>query len=433
MIKVASTRISWLARLVGFASLTTLGCQFNESHDNHLRYLQEGDQQCVQHSADRMNYINSLPSGFISGFQGGQMDVAKNRVAGVPDRDLEHLLWTFSSRKLSGIKPAALFFGVAGLTTLQSGATKNGFRGMVATSITTGGSQAGFAMQHEVGHAVEIVAREAAQRTEFANFDQALRDIVAELNSKGGMIRGYAKSSPAEAWAEAYANYYCSPNSQAFIKDNLPKTYRLLTTVLPPAQWALQNPPAPPPSPGPAPAPAPGPIAAQPPLPPPATGSIPPTSVAANSEPGGLGSWLDKIIQGLDPAAAKADAASRKAFFDSAEGSVKAIKLAVVDDDAGDAEAGLMFAADEEIDRISLCFGPADSCASKRALTPADEKSAILRRKVIKGRSFFGTYYVRPDQVQYLTQPWTALGYGEDGTLLASRRFMLVGKAQNGN
>ncbi|MBM4254208.1 MAG: hypothetical protein FJ146_19760, partial [Deltaproteobacteria bacterium] len=331
MIKLAPTRISWFAGLVGLAILTAPGCRFTESHDNHLRYLQEGDQQCVTHNAARMNYIDSLPAGFISGFQGAQMDVAKNRVAGVPDRDLEHLVWTFSSRKLSGIKPAALFFGVAGLTTLQSGATKNGFRGMVATSITTGGSQAGFAMQHEVGHAVEIVAREAAQKTEFANFDQALRDIVNELNSKGGMIRGYAKSSPAEAWAEAYANYYCSPSSQAFIKDNLPKTYRLLTTVLPPAQWALQNPPAPPPAPGSGPSPSPSPIAGQPPLPapPPATGvALPPTSVAANSEPGGLGAWFDKVIKAIDPSAPKADAAARKAFYDGADGSVKAIRLA---------------------------------------------------------------------------------------------------------
>lgn len=413
------------------STLVGPGCHFSQSHDNHLRYLQEGDQQCVQHNAARMDYVNRLPEGFISGFQGSQMDVAKNRVAGIPDRDLEHLLWTFSSKKLSGIKPAALFFGVAGLTSLQSGATKNGFRGMVATSITTGASQSGFALQHEIGHAVEIIAREAAQKTEFANFDQALREIVDELNSKGGMIRGYAKSSPGEAWAEAYANYYCSPSSQAFIKDNLPKTYRLLTTVLQPAQWALTNPPAPPPGPSPAPAPAPGPIAVQPPAVAPSPGNVPSTSVAANSEPGGLGSWLDKIVQGASSTIANANDATKKAFADSADGSVKAIKLAMIDETDGEAEVGLMFATDEEIDRIVLCLGANDVCAAKRALGADDQKTAILRRKVVKGRSFFGTYYVRTDQINYLTQPWTALGYGEDGTLLASRRFMLVGKAKN--
>ena len=436
----------YFATLLPVLALTMSSCSKKEAADNHLRYLQESDQQCVPHDAKRMEYITNLPSGFLTGFQGNQMEIAKNRLAGIPDRDLDHLIWTFSNRRLSGVKPAALFFGVAGLTTLSSGSTKNGFRGMVATSITTGGNQSGFAMQHEVGHAVEIVAREAAQNTEYKNFDQALRDVVAELNSKGGLIRGYAKSSPGEAWAESYANFYCSPNSQAFIRNNLPRTFKFLTVVLPPARWdSPSNPapvaavPPPPPAPKPAPAPAavpPSSVASQPSSPTPASPGLqaPPAADKANDASAeGAGAWLDRILHNIDKSTLKVSDAIRQAFLKSAEGSVDAIRLAVVDREDGDDETGLMFAADGDVDRIALCFEPVDTCKVRRALTLEEQQATIPRTKIIKERSFFGVHFVRADQISYLKQPFTALAYGEDGALLAVRRFMLIGRSKDAN
>ncbi len=429
-------KIELVARKISVILLASIpvnlaGCDFKSRADNHLKYLTESDEQCASYDTARMDYIRKLPSGFITGYQGNQMEVVVNRIAGIPDRDLDHLLWSFSNRKLSGIKPGFALFGVAGLTTLSSGSTKDGFRGMQAISITTGANQGGFALQHEVGHAVEIVAREAAQKTEYSNFDAAMRDVVNELNSKGGLIRGYAKSSPGEAWAESYANYYCSPKTQNFIRDNLPRTFKFLNAVLTPARWA--SPPA-------------------------------PTAAVVNNPSGGQGGqqdsqtsgaskaadsagqprgageasgeWLDKLVKNADPSVFKPSAAAQSSFKGSAEGSNESIRLALEDSADGSTDTGMMFASDADADQVLVCFDSESACKAKSALSAADALLTVPRTKIIGGRSFFLTKYFRADQANYLLQPWSALAYDKDGTLLSSRRFMLserggkVGKAK---
>ena len=405
------------------------GCQMKPPADNHLRYLTSSDEQCVTHDAVRMDYIRKLPAGFISGYQGNQLETVVNRIAGIPDRDLDHLLWSFSNRKLTGIKPGFALFGVAGLTTLSSGSTKDGFRGMQAISITTGANQAGFALQHEVGHAVEIVAREAAQKTEYSNFDAAMRDVVNELNSKGGLIRGYAKSSPGEAWAESYANYYCSPKTQDFIRDNLPRTFKFLNAVLPPARWAssaassspagVNNPDV-------------GPGGQQGPQ---IAGATKASDSAGKSRGAdeASGEWLDKLVRNADPNVFKPSAAAQSSFKGSAEGSNESIRLALEDSDDGSADTGMMFAADANVEQVLVCFDTESDCKAKTALSESDALLAIPRTKIISGRSFFLTKYFRADQASYLMQPWSALAFDKDGTLLSSRRFVLsdtVGKAK---
>ncbi len=222
------------------------GCG-KENERSTLDYLTESDEPCIQYDEQRMNQIRALPANFVSGYSGGQQDVALNRLAGITDRDMNHLLWTFKNGTLQGVRAAVQFPGVAGVTQLRSGKTEGGFGGMIAVSIQTGPTQAGFAMQHEVGHAVEVKAREAAQKTAYANFDGALNSVMSELNSKGNLIRGYAKSQPGEAFAESYANFYCSPATQRFIQDNLPTTYKFLRAVLEPARWEAVAPTPPPP------------------------------------------------------------------------------------------------------------------------------------------------------------------------------------------
>ena len=398
------------------------GCHNKSAADTHLKYLTESDEQCESYDAARMDYIRKLPSGFISGYQGNQMEVVINRMAGIPDRDLDHLLWSFSNRKLSGIKPGFALFGIAGLTTLSSGSTKNGFRGMEAVSITTGANQGGFALQHEVGHAVEIVARETAQKTEYSNFDAAMRDVVNELNSKGGLIRGYAKSSPGEAWAESYANYYCSAKTQNFIRDNLPRTFKFLNAVLPAARWASPA------------APAPSPASAV--VTNPSSGQggqqDPQTAGASKAAAEASGEWLDKLIKNADPNLFKPSAAAQSSFKGSAEGSAEgsneSIRLALEDSADASTDTGMMFASDTDADQVLVCFDTDSACKAKRTLSAADALLTVPRTKIISGRSFFLTKYFRADQANYLLQPWSALAYDKDGTLVSSRRFMLSGK-----
>jgi len=387
--------------------------------DNHLRYLTSSDEQCVTHDAVRMDYIRKLPAGFISGYQGNQLETVVNRIAGIPDRDLDHLLWSFSNRKLTGIKPGFALFGVAGVTTLSSGSTKDGFRGMQAISITTGANQAGFALQHEVGHAVEIVAREAAQKTEYSNFDAAMRDVVNELNSKGGLIRGYAKSSPGEAWAESYANYYCSPKTQDFIRDNLPRTFKFLNAVLPPARWASPAAPLAAPTSSATPAVVTNPSSGQ------GGQQDPQTAGASKAADEASGEWLDKLIKNADPNVFKPSAAAQSSFKASAEGSNESIRLALEDSADASTDTGMMFASDADADQVLVCFDTESACKTKRTLSAADALLTVPRTKIISGRSFFLTKYFRADQANYLLQPWSALAYDKDGALVSARRFML--------
>jgi len=216
--------------------------------------------------------------------------------------------------------------------------------------------------------------------------------------------------------------------------------------VLPPARWdSPSNPapvaavPPPPPAPKPAPAPAavpPSSVASQPSSPTPASPGLqaPPAADKANDASAeGAGAWLDRILHNIDKSTLKVSDAIRQAFLKSAEGSVDAIRLAVVDREDGDDETGLMFAADGDVDRIALCFEPVDTCKVRRALTLEEQQATIPRTKIIKERSFFGVHFVRADQISYLKQPFTALAYGEDGALLAVRRFMLIGRSKDAN
>ena len=371
-----------------------------------------------------MAYIKGLPADFLTGFSGAEMDTARNRVAGISDRDLDHLLYTFKQGKLSGIRPAALFFGVAGLTSLTSGQTSTGFRGMVATSITTGGTASGFALQHEIGHATEIVAQEAAQKTEFANFDTALQQMYSEITGKGSLIRDYARSSPSEAWAEAYANYHCSPATHAFIQTNLPFTFKFLSAVLPPARFSV---PAAPPSPG---------SPASSPTPPAAVGTAATagagTSSGAAAQPGSntqFGSWLDDLLKKDYPTLLTAKDPADPASDAQTNGNNNVIRLALVDVDASGGITEMMFAADAGITQIMLCFADEATCRGKVALAPDDQSYVIAKHQDLAGRGIFTARYVRHDQTKYLQGPWFALGYDQDGKLVGTRKFSLVEKS----
>ena len=227
--------------LLSFLILPACG---EESH-SHVDYLTNQNYACDPLSSGRLSQVeNGLPAGFLRGYQGSQQAIALNRLAGIPDRYLDHLAENFEAGVFQGIKPETyLSPGVAGLTRLRGGSGP--YRGLlVAVSVTTAATAAGFALQHEIGHAVESVARLDA-RAKGIDFDQEVRAMLMEFKGMGS-IRSYAKSSEPEAWAEAFANFYCSGASRAFIDDKLSaRTKNFLTGVLVPPVW--QDPDLPPP------------------------------------------------------------------------------------------------------------------------------------------------------------------------------------------
>ena len=418
---IATRRL--LAVAVTAAAFGAASCRRGNEDASSLSYLTNSDETCATYSAERMDYIKALPATFLTGYSGAQMDIARSRLAGISDRDLDHLLYTHQKGTLSGIHPALLFFGVAGLTYLTSGQTQTGFRGMVATSITTGDSASGFALQHEIGHATEIVAQEAAQKTEFANFDAALNQMHSEMTSKSSLIRDYARSSPAEAWAEAYANFHCSPASQAFIKANLPFTFKFLSAVLPPARFSAPATPPPP-----------GPPANSP--PPTAVTANPSTGAGTSSNTGGqpgssaaFGGWLDDLLKKDYPAVLTAKDPADPAGDAQVNGSNNVIRLALVDVDTSGGLTEMMFAADVGITQIMLCFADEATCRGKVALAPDDQSKVIAKHQDLAGRGIFTARYVRHDQTKYLQGPWFALGYDQEGKLVGARKFSLVEKS----
>ncbi len=205
------------------AGFFSVSCRPNDTTGSNVQYLTERDYQCHPFSQDMMDKQKAkFPSGFVSGFNGSEEQVVVNRLTGIPTPYMDELITNFSSNKFSGISSTFTLGFAAGVTTLSGG---------IARSIVISSGQAGFALQHEVGHAVEHQAQEKAPQVGL-NFGTEMAASFNEIKSSGAGIRSYAKSAEGEAFAEAFANYYCSEETHNFIATNLPKTYQFLSKVL---------------------------------------------------------------------------------------------------------------------------------------------------------------------------------------------------------
>lgn len=203
--------------------------------ESGLDYLTNSNPSCWQPDAERLAAVKErVGNNFVSGYSGNQQTIAEGRLAGIPDPHLDYLK---GLNNFSGIRPESYGIpGVAGLTRLSGGRTPGGKQCLAAISVSTSQTAAGFALQHEIGHAVECFARIKAEEIGI-DFEAELRAMLNEFKGKSN-IRSYAKSQDPEAWAEAYANWYCSEESQDFIHKNLSeRTRTFLAAVLEPAVW----------------------------------------------------------------------------------------------------------------------------------------------------------------------------------------------------
>ena len=78
---------------------------------------------------------------------------------------------------------------------------------------------ADFALQHETGHAINVLLD-----GKIVNFEAKLEALFND-EAASGQIRGYAQTSPTEYFAEAFNNFYCGKDSKAYFKEQLPKTH----------------------------------------------------------------------------------------------------------------------------------------------------------------------------------------------------------------
>lgn len=106
-----------------------------------------------------------------------------------------------------------------------------------------------FSLIHEVGHGMEAQVRRNSGMSR-ADFETVLESLLLEgrehnagpnARTRETRIRSYSFSSIHEFWADSFHNYYCSPESNAFIKKYLPKNYEFLQTVLEAPVWADED------------------------------------------------------------------------------------------------------------------------------------------------------------------------------------------------
>ncbi len=401
-----------LGSLLGVTLSTSLACRpSTEQTGSNLDYIQNGDFNCASVPADRLDAVKKkLPAGFIEDFPSNQMDTVYNRVSLIPDVYLDYLVSQYKSGVLEGIRTSGGgFFGIAGVTTLRSGKSPKGVSGMVATEIATSPNKAGFAMQHEIGHATEILAKEAAQNTEFKDFSGTLKRINKEISGRGD-ARSYAKSEPGESWAETYANYYCNPDTNAYIKNNLPYTWNVVRTVLAKPIWEegddviAGTTPPPPASETPAPAPTPAPADS--------------SSDDGNFFTRFLNNILAAIGFGLTSDLQVADI-DEEVRQDEANKTFK-MTVALSDENYGDGAIGIAFSTLPEITKLSLCIGDDSECDS----TQIDaEKRTIILTKFDQGhhRNFFNMKKIESTQAGVLSQTWHLKGFDSQGQLVEFR------------
>ena len=384
------------------------------------QYLTSSDYTCATPSAARLADVqNRLPPGFVKGYPSSQMPVVYNRLSLIPDLYLNYLIANFKSGKLRGIYPGWSFFGVVGLTTLSAGTSPDGRPGMVATSITTSSTMAGFALQHEIGHAVEIVAIDSAAKTAaYQDFDGSLSKLYREVLSRPD-TRSYAKSSSAEAWAESFASFYCSPDSYAYIQQNLPFTNGFLTAVLAPQQWAGgvgsasstdnavasgTNAPAPTPSAS--------------------------TNTTKKPSLNPFQSFIDKILAFFHIPAMNADeaiaGASAQPDGNIPAGGAADISLALQDIPGAEPATGMIIAARQEIKQVVLCIGQGSDCVPQQPLA-APTANSFLFNNFVSGqeRNFFSIKTLRQDQEAAFGSPWHLSGYDAKGNLLVTRSLRI--------
>jgi hypothetical protein len=186
------------------------------------------DFPCIAYSSGQIaEALRGIPQGFINeqSFSVGRVDRVKNHLTGIPRPYIE-ALFLARSRNNFRISERNLQPSVMGLTTLTM---PN--RDPIALAIAAAPGAVDFALQHEIGHALEghIMRQNAGMSSRFN------AAYGGERNSRN--IRAYARSNVHEYFAEAFANFYCSKDAQAFISAHLPQTYQLLKSSLLPASF----------------------------------------------------------------------------------------------------------------------------------------------------------------------------------------------------
>ena len=214
------------------------GASFNhEDKGGFLRFLSNRTHQCKGVSQKRLSEVQSfLPSGFMQINQ-RESNLALHHFASLPNPHIETMIALFTNGTFKYINTANLGGGgVRGLTRLSAGYPEYI---LLPSSITIAPGGVAPAFIHEIGHALEGLLGKEAQKHGI-NFDSLKAQMFNEVRSSP-IARSYAKSAPQEAFAEIYANYYCSEASRAELSNILSSdSVQKLSKVLKEPYWLTE-------------------------------------------------------------------------------------------------------------------------------------------------------------------------------------------------
>ena len=204
-------------------------------------------------------------------------------------------------------------------------------------------------------------------------------------------IRTYAKSAPAEAWAEAYANFYCSPESNAFIQKNLPFTHEFLRAVLAPPIWETSQ-----------------------------SENSSGTEVISdnkgeqsgiktdgqnqNVDQNSFSIYIDQVITLLQKQTTTNAVGSHAAELETdfhvseAKENNNAITLALTDLSESSKKTGLMVSTPKEITHIEFCIGESKACAEDNRASNRRKKFRLTNYRQGHSRNFFSLQTINSDQ-----------------------------------
>lgn len=204
-----------------------------ESAQSKMTQLGLHDYPCITYQPQQIaQALQGMPEGFIleSSFRIGQVDRVKNQLTGIPRPYLQRL---FELHGKNGFEISEYK-----LPSYAMGSTQRARESLVPLRIDIQAAEGAidFAVQHEVGHAVEGFIKKLHKGTE-ESFSKAY-----EKERSKPELRAYAQSDVGEYFAEAFANFYCSKEAQLFIADHLPQTYKVLKSSLLPASFDAPSP-----------------------------------------------------------------------------------------------------------------------------------------------------------------------------------------------
>ena len=226
-----------LFRSIACAGLVA-GCAATpaKTSQSEVKQLSAKDFACTNLSAAVVQKSTAeIPQNFFTGFDSSDQTLIYQRMAEIPEVYRTYMYRQFRSGIFGGVVADDSISPAVGLTTLQGFDMLDMKPRYMQIASGVFPDAINFSLIHEMGHAVEGLVSQQAQAKGLDH--ERERDSLFNEGASNASLRGYARSNPTEYWAEAFNNFYCSPDSQAFIKEQLPKTYQYLTTVLEPAVW----------------------------------------------------------------------------------------------------------------------------------------------------------------------------------------------------